>query len=258
MAKAKARIVTKKKQWVKIVAPAAFEGIELGETYVNEKKEVIGKKISVNIMNISRGYRRQNIDVSFEVTGMHEDKAVTEFIGYQIIPSSTKRMVRRGKNKISDSFVAKTADNKFIKIKPILVTRSKTNGSVQTLLRKSMRQYLAGMIAKQKLDDFAKEVVAHRIQKGMFHVAAKIFPLSVCEIRWLHVTKEKNSVEKVKEMQKAKEEPEGEEPIAKADKPAEEIEKKQIAKEEPEGEKPIAKAETKVSDEVEENAKASN
>lgn len=205
MAKAKARIVTKKKQWVKILAPKVFNSMELGETYVHEKREAIGKTLSVNIMTLGQGgYRRQNIDVSFRVTGLHDEKAVTEFLGYRIIPSAIRRMIRRGKNKVDDSFVAKTADNKLVKIKPLLVTRSKANASVQTALRKAMRQYIAGELAKRKLDDFAKELVGHTFQKGMYNAGSKVYPLSTCEVRWALVTEEKKPVEKVEEMSETK------------------------------------------------------
>ena len=216
----KARIVTKKKQWVKILAPKIFGTIELGETYVGEKREAIGKAVKTNIMNLGQGgYRRQNIEIGFTVTGLHDEKAVTEFRSYQIIPSAIKRMIRRGKNKVEDSFVAKTADNRMLKIKPLLVTRSQTTASVQTVLRKTLRQFIASELAKRKLEDFAKELVGHRFQKLMYDVGSKVHPLSTCEIRWAQVTTTKKPAEKVVEKEEVKEEPEEEAPVIKTEEP---------------------------------------
>ena len=38
-----------KKVWIKIMAPAEFNGIELGESYVYEPESLIGKKLDVNL-----------------------------------------------------------------------------------------------------------------------------------------------------------------------------------------------------------------
>jgi small subunit ribosomal protein S3Ae len=233
MAAPKAKIVTKKKHWLKIVAPPALGDILLGETYIGEKKEAIGKPITVNIMNISPSARRQNVEVSFKVVGLHDDKAITEFKGYQIVPSAIKRLARRGKDKIDDSFVAKTSDGKLLRVKPMLVTRSKANGSVKTRLRKTLRQYIIKWIASMKLDDFVVDLISYTFQKSMHELASKIYPVSACELRWAHITTEKKAVETFEEEAKKPEE-ESEE----TEEAAEKEEKEEAPKESPESEEP--------------------
>jgi ribosomal protein S3AE len=142
----------------------------------------------------------------------------------------------------------------MVKIKPLLVTRSKANASVQTALRKALRQYIIGELAKRKLDDFAKELVGHTFQKGMYNAGSKVYPLSTCEVRWAHVTEEKKPVEKVEEKaeEKAEETEEVKEEIKKetkevpAEKPKEEAKEEAPAVEEAPAEKPaeVESAET--------------
>ena len=187
MAKAKKK-ATKgavKKKWVKIVAPKMFNNEFLGETHVYDAREAIGKPITVNLMTITRNPKKQGINVGFIINGQHDEKLTTEITKFRMMPSVVRRMIRRGKDKIEDSFICTTMDQKKIRVKPFVVTRNKAKGSVKTAIRKMMKQFVLNSVAKTNYEDFVKAIVDSRLQREMNEALSKTLPLSRCEIRWL-------------------------------------------------------------------------
>lgn len=180
-----------KKRWIQILAPKIFNHQLIGETYVYESRQALGKPVTVNLMTLTRNPKNQGINVKFVVTGQHEDKLTSDFIGFRIMPSVVRRMVRRGRNKIVDSFVCITSDGKKVRVKPLVVTRTKAKGSVLTGLRKLVRQYLKKTIAKTNYETLAGDIIDHKLQKEMRMALSKTFPLASCEIRWFVLVKEK-------------------------------------------------------------------
>jgi ribosomal protein S3AE len=187
MAKAKKKAVkgAVKKKWVKIVAPKIFNSEFLGETYVYDTREAIGKPMKLNLMTLTKNPKKQGINVGFVVNGQHEDRLTTEITSFRMMPSVVRRMVRRGKEKIEDSFICTTMDKRKIRIKPFVVTRNKAKGSVTTSLRKMMKQFVVNSAAKSNYDSFVKAIVDSKLQREMNETLSKTFPLSRCEIRWL-------------------------------------------------------------------------
>ena len=138
----------KKKQWYSILAPKQFDNIVIGETLVYEPSAMLGKTLSHSLMNLTNDTKRQNINIHFKVVEIDNDKAKTSIIGYEIIPSSVKRFVRRNSEKMDMSFTCETADNIFLRVKPLVITRSDVKGSIATKLRKNVTSYFVKTIKK--------------------------------------------------------------------------------------------------------------
>ena len=191
MAKAKKKVgksSSVKKQWFKIHAPKLFNEQVIGEAYLAEIANGIGRQVPVNMMNLTGDMKRQNITIMFKTNNATANKLMTEVIGYQIQPSSIKRMVKRGKNKVDFSFSAVTSDGIKVQIKTILVTLRATNLSYLTSLRNVLKENLTRTLAKMKYEVFVSDLVNHKIQSILKNQLKKIFPLRTCEIRYMKVT----------------------------------------------------------------------
>jgi len=234
---------TRRKTWFKIVAPKIFYNAELGESSVFDARELLGRKVSVNLMNLLRDPKRQNINVQFEINGIGKDKLTTEVVGFEIVPSAIKRVVRRAKVKIEDSKSYKTKEGNSIIIKTILIARAKIASSIRTSLRNSLDNYYKNYFLKQPYDAFLNELISKRLQKSIARDLSKIYPVVVVEIKKMKYFKqgakseeevkiEKPAVEKPKKEAKPKKEeaPKKEEPKkeekAKEEKKAEETPEK--------------------------------
>lgn len=174
----------KKKQWYPIVAPKQFDNVVLGETLVYEPSAMIGKTLSHSLMNLTNDMKKQNVSIHFKVVEVDGDKAKTTITGYQIIPSSVKRFVRRDSEKMDISFTCETADNVFLRVKPLVITKADVKGSIAAKLRNNVIQFLVKTIKKMTYDEFINDLISHKMQAMMRENLSKIYPLKVCEIRY--------------------------------------------------------------------------
>mgnify|MGYP001588512836 CR=1 FL=1 len=186
----------KKKQWCPIIAPKQFDNVVLGETLVYDPQAMLGKTLSHSLMNLINDMKRQNINIHFKVIEVDGNKAKTAITGYQIIPSSVKRFVRRNSEKMDISFTCETADNIFLRVKPLIVAKADVKGSIAAKLRNNAVSFLAKTIKKMTYDELINDLISHKMQAMMRENLNKIYPLKVCEIRYAGI----EAVEKPQEV----------------------------------------------------------
>ena len=116
----------KKKIWFEIIAPKTFKEVSLGNTLAYSLDEIKGRSIKVNLMKVTSNMKNQNVNVTFIINETRDNKGYTELVSYVFVPSSIKRLVRRGKSRVDDSFVCRTKDGKTIRVKSLMITRSIT------------------------------------------------------------------------------------------------------------------------------------
>lgn len=182
MAQAKT-LKVKKKRWISIVAPQLFNNAFLGEVLVGEPEEAIGRDITVSLMVITGDPKRQATHISFKIEGIQDGNLVTSVKGMQVLPNSVRRLVRRNKERVDDSFDIVTNDGKKLRIKPMIVTRNSTSRSICSKLKAKSRDYLIRALARSPLDKFVLDLNSYKFQKEMAQSLSKIYPVSICEIR---------------------------------------------------------------------------
>ena len=193
----------KKKMWYEIIAPKIFRNVPLGETLVVDKEKLMGREITISLANITGDMKRQSTIIRFKVIELKEDKAITDIIGYSILLTHIKRMIRKGRKKVDDSFVCKTKDGKLVKIKVVLITRCSAKNQVLTGLRKVGKEILINNIKNVSYSNLINDVISYNLQRSLKEQLKKIFPLKICEIRHISLAKEKK--EEVKEEPKVEE-----------------------------------------------------
>lgn len=185
MADAKA-LKKAKKKWISIYAQKQFfNGQEIGETYVENLSDTVGKVLKVNLMSLTSDPKKQSFYGIFKVTGTQENSALADMIGYQMNTSQIRRLVRRASNKLEESFITKTKDNASIKIKPLILTRHKTTRSVLTALRKKTREFVADALKVTDYSAAVSDIVSGKLQKDLRLTLKKIYPIAIVEIKAL-------------------------------------------------------------------------
>ncbi|MBR9691763.1 hypothetical protein GOV06_03165 [Candidatus Woesearchaeota archaeon] len=210
MAKAKrktSRASSVKKTWYPILAPKLFNSQAIGETYIAEPSKSIGKTVAANLMNLTRDMRKQNLKVIFEITNATSGKFYTDIIGYEMISSSIKRMIRRGKRKIDYSFKTVTADGYRLQLKVIMITIGLANLSSLTRLRKICKEELTALLSKTNYLNFVDDLVNHKFQGFIKKKLSKAYPLRTFELRFMKVMKKGKAPEKEVEKEIKKEVP---------------------------------------------------
>lgn len=173
----------KKKRWHKIVAPKLFNEQELGKTPALDVNMLMGRTVSTSLMTLTRDMKQSGTTVTFEVHRIQGDTAFTRVKEIEIMPSSIKRLVRRHRDRIEDSFIVTTSDNVKVRIKPFFITKNRTKNSVGTAIRKAVRIDLARIASKTPYESLATDVLSRRLQNGLRSSLNKIYPLRNCEIR---------------------------------------------------------------------------
>lgn len=179
----------KAKKWHKIVATKLFQEQLLGETPALEPNMLVGRTVNSNLMILQKDFKRQHVEIMFEVMDVKGDTAYTRIKKYEISPSYVKKTVRRERNRIDDSFAATTLDGMHIRLKPLLLTRFLVKNSVATALRSKARSYILKIVPTQTYDSLVEDLVSYKIQKALWEELKKIYPLRTCEIRVMEVEK---------------------------------------------------------------------
>ena len=183
----KVRTKAKKKIWIQLVAPKIFNEQVLGEIPLLEPSSAIGRHVTVNLMTLTRDMRKQNTNVQFEITEVKGSRAHTKMLGLRVMPAAVKRLMRRNKSKVDESFVVQTKDDVYITPKPLLVTTSATHKSVLTVLRSKVREILALECKKMDYDKLIIDIISNNMQRGIKDKLKKIHPLRICEIRSMKI-----------------------------------------------------------------------
>ena len=209
MVKAKASKASKikKKKWIKIFPPKLFGNNIVGEIPVFEPSSLVGKKVKINLMSLTRDIKKQNINLKIIITKVDGENAHTDYYGYYLNPSSMKRIVRRGKEKLSVSAIFKTADNKKVRINPLIIPFRKIKGSVSASLKKAATEMIASYASKTTLENLIRDLISTKLQKTLKSNLKKIYPIKIVEVAKLHIEtgKKKHMEAKIEETK-----PEGE------------------------------------------------
>ncbi len=192
MAEAKA-LKVKRKRWYPILATNIFRQAQIGEIPLDDVRKAIGRTILANLMELTNDIKKQNINMRFIVTKIEGDNLLTEVIGYEMIPASIRRLVRRGRERVDISIACSTADNVRIRIKALLVTRAMVKGSVKAALVRNLNDSLAKNVRKLRYEELVADLVSHKFQKIIHAPLNKIYPLKTCEIRMMNIAKEKRT-----------------------------------------------------------------
>jgi small subunit ribosomal protein S3Ae len=183
---AKKKTVTKKvkkKKWFPIIAPKLFNEKVLGECLLTDSELMKGRHITLNMMNITGDPKKQSTNLQFLIRNVIDGKGMTELVKYEMSNSFVKRLIRRGKNKVDDSFLTKTMDGKVVRVKPLAITLKNTNKSVLSSLRLELRKVIKEKFSKLTFSQIIESLIQYKLQRELKTSVVKIYPLRTCEIR---------------------------------------------------------------------------
>lgn len=178
-----------KKHWVSVLATKEFGSMEIGEIPYTDVKTLNGRVMRINLYVLTNDSRKQNAELSFKIIDSDGKVANTELIGYKILNAYIKRVIRKGKEKVDDSFVCESKDNIKIAVKPFFITKNKTNNSIVTKLRMSIRQMVSEYSKTIEFEKLVREATSNNLQKNLRQELKKIYPLNLLELREIIRTK---------------------------------------------------------------------
>lgn len=174
---------TAKKKWFQLMAPKLFNEKFIGETPSLESKTLNGKAMNVNLSILTEDMRKQNTEISLVVSGVEGDKVKTDFIGLRVVPTSIKRLVRKGRTRLDQTISVITKDEKVVTIKMLLVARNIIQGSVKSGLQTETKRFIVKKVSSLTYDEISELVIYGRLGKELKEKMSKIYPLRICDVR---------------------------------------------------------------------------
>ncbi len=185
MTKTTKEIKKKKKRWVSLFAAASFDNLKLGESLVEEPAQLVGRTIKVNLMTLVNDPKKQHVHLVFKLVQVKGDVVEGDVTGYEVSNAFVKRMVRKGNQKIEDSFIAVSKEGKQFVVKPLFVVRHKVKGSVGTSIRKTVRAFLTEAFKDEDKETIFHAAISNKIQSELRSLVKKIYPVAACELKVL-------------------------------------------------------------------------
>ncbi len=173
-----------KKKWYPITASKLFNETAIGETYLTDAQEAVGKKIIVNLSQITNDMQRQNFNAQFRIVKAEKDVLKTKMINYFMMPAALRKVSRREKDKIESSFLCKTKDEEDIRVKTVLVARKKISQSISAHLQRTAQEVISKNLKASSYEQFINDILTRKIQNELGKELKKVYPLSFYEIRW--------------------------------------------------------------------------
>lgn len=177
----------KKKKWFTIYAPEILKKIVIGETPANDASYLNKRTIKLSLMAITSDPKHQNFDIILEIDKITGLSASTRIKKYEMSASAIKRFVKRGRDRIDDSFVIDTKDGIKIRIKPLLITKENTTGSIIKKLRKYTKDLVIKQVRSSTYDVLMQDIISGKFTKQIKSSLNKIYPLKSFEIRAIQV-----------------------------------------------------------------------
>lgn len=177
----------KKKRWLTVLASRDFNNQYLAEVYVNEPDEALGRRLSINLMALTKDPKKQLFNVEFKINEIKDNNAITELTDYRIQAAQLKRILKKGRNKVEDSFVYAMKENQKIVIKPILLTKSLVYKTILQEIRRATRKFLFEYTNKNTFPQIMRDIISGKLQKDLRENAKKIYPVINVIIKDAHI-----------------------------------------------------------------------
>jgi ribosomal protein S3AE len=158
------------------------------QLYGYDLKEFDGRTITYDLTRLLRG-KGMLLKLKVKVEG---DKAIAEPKELKVMPYFIRRMMRKGTNYVEDSFSAECKDA-VLRIKPFLITRKKVSRAVRKALREKAKGELISYVKTKNTETLFDEIMKNQLQKFLSLKLKKIYPLSLCEIRFFAIKDKEES-----------------------------------------------------------------
>jgi len=191
MAKGKQKkqtVKTVKKKWYEIQAQGYFQN-KLGEILLDDPQKLVGRKMKVNLMDLTNNVRMQQITLKYVVDKLEGDKGMAVWKDYEMSPTFLKRIIRRRTTRIDSSFIAKTQDNQLVRIKPMIIARNKLSTPLRSEIRKATIQFFAEKIMNLQQHEILGAVISGSMQKELKKKLSTYAPIKSVELRVIRTVK---------------------------------------------------------------------
>jgi small subunit ribosomal protein S3Ae len=179
----KSRVSVIKKRWYDVLAPVVFDKVLVGQTPAADPEKLPGRKIVANLAQFIKAARRQSATVELLITEVKTGKCETELVKMEVSPPQVKRLVRRAKKRVDDSFVVETKDEVKVRLKPLLLVKDSVQKSVLTGLRAATQKFYQEVAKELTYNELVNKIFLQETEKVLKVELRKVYPVSAVYMR---------------------------------------------------------------------------
>lgn len=173
----------KRKKWFPVKCSEVFGEQVVGEVLGEEVQNTIGKVIDLNLMSLTNDPRKQIYNVVFKIVRNEGNTSIAQVVGIRMLNAMVKKMVRKRKSKIDDSFILKTSDGKYVVFKTLIITQNLVSNSVATKLRKQARYLMTKYSETHTYVELVNDVLNEKVANDLKQKANKISAINTYKVR---------------------------------------------------------------------------
>jgi len=173
----------KAKEWYAIVAPKLFDNREIGRTMVAEPEQLIGRKISISLLELMNNFNKFYVKFTFKIVKVEGTSANVEFDGSEVLRDYVSRMVLKRVRRIDTVQDLQTKDGKKIRVKGLAIISKKVKSTMEKLIRSQISENLRKEVTETNFDDFVMTLTTDELKSKILREARKIYPVRNFEVR---------------------------------------------------------------------------
>lgn len=183
----KARVSVAKKRWYTILAPKMLNEFPFAETLAEMPEILVGRTVKTNLSNVLKIGKKQSLEAKFKIVELKGNNCSTELVSLEMLPPHVKRVVKRAKKRVDDSFIVETKDNVKVRIKPMLLVKDKVQNSLLTSLRMNTRLFFEKQAKELTLGELINKILIGDIFRDLKMELKKVYPVTAIELRALEI-----------------------------------------------------------------------
>jgi ribosomal protein S3AE len=213
MAQETGKLKVKKKRWYPLLPPVFLNQRPVAELMSEDISTLVGKKMTINLMQITKDFRHQDSSVLIKISGTSGQQLKSDFVKFETSLNSIKRNVRRRRDRIDVRVIFKTKDDVTAFIKIVMVTSRNTPRMIRTKARKAVEKFILKIGKTRTFIDIAGDIVKNKLQKEIPPEVKSIYPIKNINVReyglYSGELKPQELIEEPKETSEEKKEKEG-------------------------------------------------
>ena len=178
---------TKGKEWFEIISPESFGAKVIGSTMTSDPDSLIGRKINVSLLELLNDFSKYYMKFTFKVVKIEEKKALTEFVGSEVLRDYISRMVLRHIRRVDTIQDIQTKDKVNIRIKCLAIITKKIKSSITAVVRSEIRSMIQREVNNSTLEELIDKIVSDQLKNMVLRRARTLYPIRTFEIRKLEV-----------------------------------------------------------------------
>ncbi len=171
----------KKKDWFLIIAQPF--GKEVGKTLAEEADQLIGRRISVPLVELINDFNKYYMKFYFRIKKIEGNNAIAEFDGSECLRDYISRMIVRRVRRIDVIQDLKTKDGRKIRVKSLVVVSKRVKSTMEKTIRKKVETLMEEEVKNSTLEEFIQKIISDEIKNKAIKEVSKIYPVRHFEIR---------------------------------------------------------------------------